>query len=640
MEIVDYVIVAVYLLAIVIVGVLPSILARNKLKTIEGFFLGNKKLPWWALGISGLASNFDIAGTAIISSLVFSLGVQGFFVEFRGGVVLSMAIMMVFGKWTRRSNVMTTAEWMKIRFGTGLAGKSARIMNAVSNIFGTILNVTYFAIGSGKFISEFVPFDSWLNIKEQKYRDILSGMAITIFALIYTVISGFQGVVWTDVFQGGLVLCTGLSFCIWALVKMDVPDIIIVSLPGKDSGKFVNRTLSYSTWSTVTPAWDLELPESQYSVFNLLALSMMIYLVRVFLEGTAGPGGYGAQRYLACKSDKETVKMSLFWVILLSLRWPFVAAICVLGLTYNKDVFISDPERVVPVVLDHMTPAGLRGFLVAGFIAAGMSTFDSTINAGAAYYVRDIYQAFINPSASQTTLLIHSRLSSLLMAIVGLAACFLFDNINDVWAFLTVALGTAQFVPVLARWLYWRINGWGFAVGTCGGLVAVIIQRFAFKPIPDYVTFLWNFVISFIFLILGSIFTPATDPKVLYDFYKLTRPPGFWGPQKARLTAETVKAIHKENRRDMLTAFGIAWPFQIFLFLGLMSLIINRFIEFGVLLALFVVFSLLLYFIWWRFIDETVDIDEVFPDDESVLEGEIMTVSTNYVDEEVKLLNQ
>ena len=107
METIDIIIVIVYLFAIVLVGLLAQCM-----EGIDSFFLGNRKLPWWVLGASGMASNTDIAGT-MINTAFFALGTKGFFIEIRGGVTLIMAFLMVFmGKWNRRSQVMTQAEWM------------------------------------------------------------------------------------------------------------------------------------------------------------------------------------------------------------------------------------------------------------------------------------------------------------------------------------------------------------------------------------------------------------------------------------------------------------------------------------------------------------------------------------------------
>ena len=182
MSTVDLIIVIIYLLAIVIIGLLVQ---KKASQGIDFYFLGNRKLPWWVLGASGMASNTDIAGTMINTAFIYALGTKGFFIEIRGGVTLIMAFLMVFmGKWNRRSQVMTQAEWMHFRFGTGKEGDFARIISAIAAIVMTVAMVTYFVIGAGKFVGEFLGIEP-----------IYASLLMVVLAMIYTVASGLYGVV-------------------------------------------------------------------------------------------------------------------------------------------------------------------------------------------------------------------------------------------------------------------------------------------------------------------------------------------------------------------------------------------------------------------------------------------------------------
>lgn len=117
MEVLDWLVVGAYLLVLIGAAVW---LARRAGRSSEEYFLGGNRLPWWALGASGMASNLDVAGTMAIIAMISLYGLQGFFIELRGGVVLPIAVFLAFmGRWHRRSGVMTTAEWMQLRFGRG-----------------------------------------------------------------------------------------------------------------------------------------------------------------------------------------------------------------------------------------------------------------------------------------------------------------------------------------------------------------------------------------------------------------------------------------------------------------------------------------------------------------------------------------
>ena len=198
----DYGIVIVYLLGMVSVGLYFS---RKASEGIDSYFLGKRGLPWWALGASGMSSNFDISGTMLNIAFIFALGASGFFIEIRGGVTLIMAFLMIFqGKWNRRALVMTLAEWMHFRFGKDKQGDVARLIAAFSIIITTIAMITYFAIGSGKFVGAFLGIPDFAGFSSQFW----AATFMIILALIYTVASGLYGVVWTDVFQGVLIFGT------------------------------------------------------------------------------------------------------------------------------------------------------------------------------------------------------------------------------------------------------------------------------------------------------------------------------------------------------------------------------------------------------------------------------------------------
>ena len=111
---------------------------------VMDYFLGGRQLPWWVLGISGMASFLDVTGTMIIVSFIYMMGPRGLFVEFRGGAVLGLALMLLWtGKWHRRSQCITGAEWMIYRFGGGLGGQFARVIGAFAAIVGTVGMLAY-----------------------------------------------------------------------------------------------------------------------------------------------------------------------------------------------------------------------------------------------------------------------------------------------------------------------------------------------------------------------------------------------------------------------------------------------------------------------------------------------------------------
>lgn len=596
MELIDYVIVGVYLSSIVIVGLL---LQRKASKDIESYFLGNRNLPWWVLGASGMASNTDVAGTMINTAFIYALGTKGFFIEIRGGVTLIMAFLMIFmGKWNRRAQVMTLAEWMHFRFGKGREGDLARIISALAAIIMTIAMITYFAVGAGKFVGEF------LGINPR-----LAALLMIVLAMIYTVASGLYGVVWTDVFQGVLIFCTIIFLCILAFIKVQLPEEFLVSVPLLNGG-FQTIKTSMAEWARIFPPATMEMP-GEYAKYNLFGIAIMFYLFKVTLEGSSGTGGYMIQRYFAARNDREAGLLSLFWTFLLSFRWPLIASFAMLGVYYGVTTgrVIADPELVLPVVISTYVPTGVKGLLVAGLMAAAMSTFDSTVNAGAAYWVKDLYQTYLNPKASEKSLMRHSRIASIVIVLLALLLSYTITNINDIWGWITMGIGSGLFIPQLLRWYWWRFNGYGFAIGTVAGMVAAILTR-AFGPanIPEYLSFLIASGSSLLGCILGTYLTPATDKGVLEHFYKVTRPFGFWGSIRRSVKPDELRAIQKENRRDIVSTF-FAVPWQVVLFLTGMMIVMKQWQHLTTLLIVLGLLSLGLYQFWYKHLSTEVKVE-------------------------------
>ncbi len=593
---VDYVIVVSYLGLMVSIGVyFQKIASRN----IDSYFLGERNIPWWALGASGMAANVDVSGTMINVALIYAIGACGFFIEIRGGVVLIMAFLMAFvGKWYRRARVMTMAEWMEFRFGKTAEGNLARLMMAIVVLLFTVAAITMFAIGAGKFVGEFLGIPPLLGLSSEFWAAaIMIGLAT-----LYTVLSGLQGVVWTDVVQGGFILILILFICGVAMFQGPLPETFAVSVPMKD-GSFQSMAVTRGAWTNVLPQWRLNIDaNSQYAIFNLFGLAILFYLLKVFIEGCGGTGGYMAQRYFAAKSDRDAGLLSMFWILLLSFRWPFTAAVAMLGIHYglNHQV-IADPERVLPVVLREYVPLGLRGLIVAGLMSAAMSTFVSIVNAGAAYWVKDIYQAFINPQADNKRLIRHSRWSSFLVVVLGLAFSLNINHINQIWGWLTMSIGGGLVIPLFTRWYWWRLNGWGFAAGILAGALAAVVQMAFFPGLPEYIIFSAVSGSSLVAMIIVTWLTPPTSEAVLLHFYQTTRPFGLWRGVRSKLPPNQVAAIKQENRRDLFS-LALAVPWQMVLFLTGMALIMRNWSGFYGLCSILVILSVGLYFVWFRYL--------------------------------------
>lgn len=583
LELLDKAIVLGYLVIVLALGVILSKVAS---KGVEDYFLGGRSIPWWVLGASGTASNFDMTGTMVIVSLIYLLGFKGFWVEMRGGVALPLAFLMAFmGKWTRRSHVMTGAEWMVFRYGKGRAGNAARILSSISYLVLSVGMVAYFSVGTGTFLQQFLP--GWTRTG---CASIMVGIG-----LCYTLMSGLYGVVFTDVVQEIIITITAIYISVKAFFLYD---------PSFFPAGWTNFELPIRLTELA------QYPDS-YREFELFALCVVFWVGKAVLEGTGGLGGYMAQRYFAARNEREAGLLTAEWIVLLGFRWTMIAGLALMGLSLAAGspaiaaTLHANPERVLPMVLEHMLPTGLKGLAIAGFMAAAMSTFDSTVNAGASYWVVDIYQAYIDPDADQEVLVRQSWVATTVIAVVGVLLAMTIQNINEVWGFITGALSAGFMIPLFLRWYWNRHNGYGFAWGTGAGILAATLVQLAptlglsSRPLALYEGFPLVCAISLLASIVGTYATEATPAQVLLDFYRKTRPWGLWKQQSEEVHRREAMEITIEHLYDLLTLV-LALPWQMSLFFGAMSFVVHAWSKFLVCVLVFSFCSVSLYFTWYR----------------------------------------
>jgi SSS family solute:Na+ symporter len=261
-------------------------------------------------------------------------------------------------------------------------------------------------------------------------------------------------------------------------------------------------------------------------------------VLKGLLMNAGGPAQmYDFQRFLAARDDRDAAKIGASWSGFLLVRWAMVMGIALLALTGVAGVM--DSERVMPLVLRDYLPLGVRGIVIAGLLAAFMSTFSSTVNSGASFIVRDIWQPYFRPRATDKQAVRFSYLATVLLVVLGLVIGFQSESIAEIWNWMMVTLGAGVILPNVLRWYWWRMNGWGYALGTLGGMALAAIVLF-FDTLPAYVVFPLIVMASFLLSVLGSLLTSPVEKEILISFYRSVRPFGLWRPIKelTHLSAE------------------------------------------------------------------------------------------------------
>lgn len=585
---IDLAIIGGFLVIVTLVGFAMSKMASEN---VDEYFLGGNKIPWWVLGISTSTSNFDMAGTMVIAGVVFSLGYKGFLVELRGGVGLTLAFLVVFlAKWLRRSRVMTSAEWMKLRFGTGHQGKTAHVLSAAANILLSLGMIVFFSKGAGKFLSYYLPYTEFTCMS------VMVGIG-----LMYTLLSGLYGVVFTDVIQMVLMVFTAVYITVEAFTL--APDITMplgfldLDLAAPIGGDALNTLVAKD-------------PSNWEPIISMFALCVGMWVFRTFLEGMGGVGGYTDQRFFAARNEREASLLTMEAIVLSVFRWTMVAGLVVMGLHIVQNGLPGamqigdDPENVLPVVLGQSLPDGVRGLVIAGLIAAAMSTFDSTLNAGASYFVKDIYQDYIKPDATSKDLMNMSRYATVGLCVAGVGLALLVTNINEIWGLITMGLGAGLFVPLALRWYWPRLNGYGFAAGTASGAIAALIFN-AVLNWPLYTSFPTIVGFSFVAAVVVALMTEKTSEDTLMHFWHQINPWGLWSryakqAKQAGLVDETSMRSRTMERFNDGIALFLTIPFQLCMLLGAMAFVFHDWKKFAYFAIMATFCGIGLYFFWFK----------------------------------------
>jgi SSS family solute:Na+ symporter len=635
----DYVIIVASLGFFLVIGVLVSKLAS---KSLEHYFLGGRNLSWWMLGLLGMNTWFDLTGTMIITSFVYLFGINGFFIELRGGVVLPLAFVMVFtGKWFRRSGCMTGAEWITFRFGTGRAAEFLRLVTAIMLIVSSLLGFVYLIRGTLLFMGAVFPVDPMTMV-----------IVILVISSIYTVLGGFYASVVTDVAYSVAMVagCVILGFVAWRTV----PDIGVLSAAAE-------AATNNPQWASSLPKWKAYAPPD-YKAYEYILIAAVFYMLRNIIGGAAS----GAeQRVFAARTPREASIQCLVGEVGLMFRWPLIVSFAILGIFLVNKYFpeqkklpevaavvraaypnITDaswhsvtssiahhpesadpemirqlesflgkewrsslllvgprgtvnPEMLLPAVIMGQFGPGVRGFIVVVLLSALMGSVSSGVNGAASYFVRDIYQNFLRSRAGNRELMAASYGFSVLVLVAGIFLGSRVSSINNIWSWIIMGFGAGSLMPFLLRLYWWRSNAWGIAFGIFVGMFAAIAQRIVSPGMSEFFQLALVTGCSAGATILGSLMTQPTNFAIVRRFYRRTRPFGLWKPFLSELEGEIQRQWKREHRNDIVAVcIAIAW--QICLFLMPMQLITHNWPALQFTGMAFLAGSVGLYFFWWK----------------------------------------
>lgn len=599
---VDLIIIGLYLIATIAIGI---ILKKKAQKNKKSYLLGGNKLPWYMLGLSNASGMFDISGTMWLVSLGFVYGLKSIWIPWLWPVFNQIFLMVYLSVWLRRSNVTTGAEWIKTRFGVGTGANLSHNIVVVYALISCLGFLAYGFIGLGKFIMIFIPWNYvcqifGLNpdIISPEYIPHVYGFVFTLFATFYAVLGGMMSIVWTDLLQYAIMTISSVIIGVIAYNALADNNLIV---PENWHSLWFGWKLELD-WSNIIPEVNEKIKSDGFSLFSIF---MMMMLFKGFLVSAAGPApNYDMQKILSAKSPKEAAKMSgMVSVILNPVRYFMITGFVVLAVLYYDKLNLLvggniDFEQILPSAIKEFVPIGLTGLLLAGLLAAFMSTFAGTLNAAQAYIVNDIYLK-VKKDASDKQTRNMNYLVGISMMLVSVVLGIYARDVNSLLQWIVSALWGSYVASNVLKWYWWRFNGHGYFWGMLAGLIPALIFPLIFKETLELYYFPLLLISSLIGCFAGTYLKPPTEEKVLDEFYKNVRPWGFWKPVRERVIASTPLFNPNTNFKiDMLNIFvGIIW--QTAIIVMPVFLVLRMWIDFGVALAIVAVTSTILKFYWW-----------------------------------------
>lgn len=546
----DIVVLVVYFVAMIAVGVYVT---RRASRNLDSYFLGEKSMPWWLLGVSNASAMWDITGTMWLVYILFVYGMKAIFLPWLWPIFNQVFDAVYLSSWIRKSNARTGAEWIATRFGTDRGGQLARAVIVVFALVSVVGFISYDFQGMGKFCKVFLPWDFSPNTY---------AIAIMGITAIYVVLGGMLSVVLTDFVQ---FILMALSSVVIAIIAMNTVDAQLVSQLTPAGWYDVFSFQLALDWSSILPAMNQRIVEdAMASAFSLFFLLMVSKGVLVSMAGSAP--NYDMQRILAAKNPREASLMSAIVSVCLVPRWLLIGGITLLGLAFVTPVFRNmggkpDFELVLPFVIKNFLPAGLLGILLAGLLSAFMSTFSATVNAGAAYLVNDLYKPYINPNAENRTLIRASYLASVLILVIGISVGFFLSSINQITQWIVSGLYGGYTAANVLKWYWWRLNGYGYFWGMLVGITSAVISPLVAPDVQPLYIFPLILLVSTVGCVAGSLLTKPVEEETLKNFYRNVRPWGFWQPVHELVAREDQSIEPNRNApRDLGNcAVGIVW---------------------------------------------------------------------------------
>jgi SSS family solute:Na+ symporter len=527
------------------VSFLPALmLAKRAGSSTAEFFTSGRSAPWWLIGVSMVATTFSTDTPNLVTNMVREKGVANNWLWW-SFLLTGMMTVFFFAKMWRRSGVLTDLEFYEIRY----SGKAATFVRGFRSIYlGLFFNCVIMAT---------------VNLAASKIASVILGWPMTrtlvICALLnvaFAATSGLWGVLVTDFIQFGIAMTGSFAAAYFALKQPEVGGLS--GLFQKVDKTALNLLPNFGDWSMT---------------LSVLIIPIAVQWWSVWYPGAEpGGGSYIAQRMLAAKSEKDALAGTLlFNAAHYALRpWPWIIVALASMVIYPN---LSDIQRTFPYVdpglIGHdmaypamlrFLPTGFMGLMIAGLLAAYVSTLSTHLNWGTSYLVHDFYRRFVKQDANEKHYVFIGRVVTGLLMLMAASMTYVLDSAKQSFD-LMLSVGAGTGLIYLLRWYWWRINAWSEIAAMISSFVIAVGFFLAGKSgvvVQSHVSLLLTVATTTVVWVAVTLLTEPTERAKLVQFYQLVQPAG---PGWNEIRTETGSIASPDRPADSLLAWSLGCAF-------------------------------------------------------------------------------
>lgn len=499
----DWIVIATYFVVNLGIGLYY---ARRAGRSTDEFFLSGRNAPWWLAGTSMVATTFAADTPLAVTGLVAKNGIAGNWLWW-SLVMSGMMTVFFYARMWRRAGVMTDVEFAELRYS---GGPAAFLRGFRALYLGIPINCIVLG---------------WVNLAMLKILRATLGvgdltamlvlLGLLLFTAFYTTLAGLWGVLVTDLFQFVLMMAMVILLAIFAVEAVGGIDALKTQVAALDaaSGQTGSRLAFFPSFDS---AWMPALTLGVYLAVNWWATW--------YPGAEPGGGGYVAQRIFSARDERHGVLATLWFnVAHYALRpWPWILTALVSLVLYPN--LVDKEAGYIHTFMDpSVFPRWLRGFMIAGFAAAYMSTVATQLNWGASYVINDFYRRFVVRTGSERHYVMASQLVTVLLMIASMIVTFFLESVGDAWKLLLV-IGAGTGLVLLLRWYWWRINAWSEVAAMMAAAIVSLALRYQWGWDTDDVDFARGMLVTVgattaIWLVV-TFLTPPEPTAKLIEFYR------------------------------------------------------------------------------------------------------------------------